>query len=67
MAATLKPCPFCSAELNVTVEEVSTAVWAVVCNNCGVTGPMPVHPHDSRTSQSFDEAVRAWNQRWTHA
>jgi Lar family restriction alleviation protein len=62
-AATLKPCPFCGVDLNLDVQELSTEVWAVTCNNCGTCGPMPADIEDFGVKQSFDEAVRAWNTR----
>ena len=53
--AQLKPCPFCNGT-NLSVDDISPRVWAVVCEDCDTIGPNPV-------AQDQERAVELWNKR----
>jgi Lar family restriction alleviation protein len=48
----LKPCPFCGAGLDDTMNERD---WQIVCFMCGARGP--------RFEGDMKEALRRWNSR----
>jgi hypothetical protein len=48
----VKPCPFCGAGLDDTMNEID---WQVACFMCGARGPKFVG--------DMEEALRRWNQR----
>jgi hypothetical protein len=48
----VKPCAFCGAELDDTMNEID---WQVTCFMCGARGP--------RVEGDMEEALRRWNQR----
>jgi Lar family restriction alleviation protein len=61
-AATLRPCPFCGAQDGLKGVDVYPDLWLIQCTTCGADGPIPDNTN-GRTSQSFDDAVNAWNTR----
>jgi Lar family restriction alleviation protein len=53
----IESCPFCGAGI-VHLQEIDTDGWAVVCEACGVIGPM---------GQGKLDATDRWNRRFTLA
>lgn len=58
-ATAILPCPFCG-DADPAIDEVDTRVWALVCNECGCTGP--VENYDN-AQQSAERAIELWNRR----
>lgn len=60
MTATAFPCPFCG-DSDPCIDEVDTSIHAVVCNDCGCTGP--IERFNEGTVQSAEKAIELWNKR----
>jgi len=60
MTATVLPCPFCG-DSDPCIDEVEIGVHAVVCNDCGCTGP--IEKFNEGTVQSPEKAIAEWNRR----
>jgi Lar family restriction alleviation protein len=54
----LMPCPFCACS-RPTVEQIAVRVFAVVCNECGMSGPVML----ARGFQDRELAQELWNRR----
>jgi len=48
----MKPCPFCEADLDDTMNEID---WQIACFMCSARRP--------RVEGDIEEALRRWNQR----
>lgn len=59
MTATVLPCPFCG-DNDPAVAEVAIGVYALVCNDCGCTGPIPSFENAKQTGE---QAIAEWNRR----
>jgi len=55
----IKPCPFCG-DTDPAIDEVDSGVWAIVCNDCGCTGPIENY---SNATQTPERATELWNAR----
>jgi Lar family restriction alleviation protein len=53
------PCPFCGNE-NTEIDEIDMNVYAVLCDQCGCTGPIASH---EIASTGQHQALHVWNQR----
>lgn len=58
--STVLPCPFCG-DSDPAIDEVEIGVHAVVCNDCGCTGP--IERFNEGTVQSPERAIELWNRR----
>lgn len=60
--STILPCPFCG-DSDPAIDEVEINVIAIVCNDCGCTGP--IERFTEGTAQTAEQAIAAWNRRPT--
>ncbi len=58
-AVEILPCPFCG-DADPAIDQVETDVWALVCNECGCTGPIENY---NNAQQSPERAIELWNKR----
>lgn len=54
-------CPFCPKGGATQVSEVEIGVHAVICTECGCTGPIQRYTEGAR--QSPDRGIELWNTR----
>jgi Lar family restriction alleviation protein len=59
VAIAIVPCPFCG-NADPMIDEIDMDVWAVVCDDCGCTGP---YQNDDGTATVGQKAIELWNKR----